>query len=163
MVTRLDDPLVRQTIADARTAARAGRVHPSPADWRDAWIYFVLLDRFNNPAASPAGTWDRFYSQRQGGTFTGVTAQLDYLATLGCGAIWLSPVVKNPRPDDWEYNYHGYATQDFLNIDERFASDGTRRNRRSGVDGARRPRLTLVASTSSSTSSSTTRAACSTT
>ena len=126
MLTRLDDPLVRQAIADARAAALAGRAHPSPADWRDAWIYFVLIDRFNNPDAPPAGTWDRFYSRRQGGTFKGVTARLDYLRDLGCGAIWLSPVVKNPRPDDWEFNYHGYATQDFLNIDERFASDGTR-------------------------------------
>jgi glycosidase len=126
MLTRLDDPRIQQTIAAARAAALAGRAHASPADWRDVWIYFVFIDRFNNPDASPAGTWDRFFSRRQGGTFTGVTAKLDYLRELGCGAIWLSPVVKNPRPEDWEFNYHGYATQDFLNVDERFASDGTR-------------------------------------
>ena len=30
-----------------------------------------------------------------------------------------------PSPTDWPYNYHGYATQDFLTIDGRFASDGT--------------------------------------
>ena len=23
---------------------------PSPVDWRDCWIYFLMLDRFNNPA-----------------------------------------------------------------------------------------------------------------
>ena len=126
MLDRLDDPLIRKAIADARAAGRAGRIHPSPADWRDVWIYFILIDRFNNPARAPAGTWDRFHSRRQGGTFKGVTGRLDYLRDLGCGAIWLSPVLKNPRPDDWEFNYHGYATQDFLNIDERFASDGTR-------------------------------------
>jgi fructose-specific component phosphotransferase system IIB-like protein len=37
-------------------------------------------------------------------------------------------VLRNPFPDtapDWPYNYHGYATQDFLTIDGRFASDGT--------------------------------------
>jgi hypothetical protein len=22
---------------------------PSPEDWRDRWIYFLMLDRFNNP------------------------------------------------------------------------------------------------------------------
>jgi glycosidase len=126
MITRLDDPIVRQAVADARASALEGRVHASPADWRDVWIYFVFIDRFNNPDAPPAGAWDRVYAKRQGGTFSGVTARLDYLRELGCGAIWLSPVVKNPRPDDWEFNYHGYATQDFLNIDERFASDGTR-------------------------------------
>ncbi len=125
-ITRLDDPSIRQAIADARAAALAGHTHPSPADWRDVWIYFVFIDRFNNTDVAPACTWDRAYSRRQGGTFKGVTAQLDYLRELGCGAVWLSPVVKNPRPDDWEFNYHGYATQDFLNIDERFASDGTR-------------------------------------
>ena len=43
---------------------------------------------------------------------------------LGAKAIWISPVLKNPRPD-WEHNYHGYGIQDFLSIDERFAFDGT--------------------------------------
>ncbi len=126
MIKRLDDPFVRQTITAARTAAQAGTLHASPVDWRDVWIYFILIDRFNNPHQAPAGAWDRYYSRRQGGTFRGVTAQLEYLRELGCGAIWLSPVAKNPRPEDWEYNYHGYATQDFLNVDERFGSDGTR-------------------------------------
>jgi len=126
MITRLDDPLVRQTVSDARQAAMSGGVHPSPVDWRDVWIYFILIDRFNNPATPPAGTWDQRYAWRQGGTFKGITAQLDYLRDLGCGAIWLSPVLKNPRPEAWAYNYHGYATQDFLNVDERFGSDGTR-------------------------------------
>ena len=23
--------------------------YPSPVDWRDHWIYFLMLDRFNNP------------------------------------------------------------------------------------------------------------------
>jgi hypothetical protein len=26
---------------------------PSPADWRESWIYFMMVDRFNNPAAPP--------------------------------------------------------------------------------------------------------------
>lgn len=51
-------------------------------------------------------------------------AQLGYLERLGVKAIWLSPVLKNARPA-FQYNYHGYATQEFLNLDERFASDGT--------------------------------------
>ncbi|MBK8475794.1 MAG: alpha-amylase [Opitutaceae bacterium] len=139
MPTRLNDPSVKQFLADAKAAALSGTtrtvvVHgqpravpvafPSPTDWRDHWIYFLFLDRFNNAAAAPAGEWNRRYAKRQGGTFAGVTAQLDYLQNLGCGAIWMTPVLKNPRPD-WDYNYHGYAAQDFLNIDERFASDGT--------------------------------------
>ena len=98
---------------------------PSPGDWRDCWIYFLMLDRFNNPAAAPSGTWNQVFSQRQGGTFKGVQSQLAYLADLGAQAIWLSPVLKNSKPD-FPFNYHGYSTQDFVNVDERFASDGTR-------------------------------------
>jgi DDE family transposase len=43
---------------------------PSPVDWRDCWIYFLLLDRFNNadrPPASPA--WNQRFDFRHGGTF----------------------------------------------------------------------------------------------
>lgn len=97
---------------------------PSPIDWRDCWMYFLMVDRFANPQAPPNFGWNERYDYRQGGTFRGVTDQLDYLHELGVKALWLSPILKNPRPD-WQYNFHGYDTQDFLNIDERFASDGT--------------------------------------
>jgi glycosidase len=136
----LSSPEVADAIRAARQAAatnatRTVRVrgvdrqipypYPSPVDWRDHWIYFLMLDRFNNPDSAPRGTWNRRFDFRQGGTFAGVTAQLDYLEALGVGAIWLSPVVKNARPDSWRWNYHGYGTQNFLELDPRFASDGT--------------------------------------
>jgi glycosidase len=98
---------------------------PSPTDWRDCWMYFLMIDRFANPQAPPKGPWNRRFEYRQGGTFKGVIAQLDYLRDLGAKALWLSPVLKNSRPN-WQYAYTGYDTQDFLNIDERFGSDGTR-------------------------------------
>jgi glycosidase len=84
-----------------------------------------LIDRFNNPGKPPNGTWNCRFDLRQGGTLTRVQAQLGYLEQLGARAIWLSPVLKNSRPD-WQFNYHGYGQQDFLNVDERFASDGQR-------------------------------------
>jgi glycosidase len=98
---------------------------PSPTDWRDCWMYFLILDRFANERFPPNGVWNQRYEYRQGGTFNGVTAHLDYLRDLGVKALWLSPVLKNSRPD-WQYTYPGYDTQDFLHIDERFGSDGTR-------------------------------------
>ena len=52
-----------------------------------------------------------------------MTARLPYLKSLGIGAIWLSPVLKNPC-EAANMSYPGYATQDFLNLDARFASDG---------------------------------------
>ena len=97
---------------------------PSPTDWRDCWIYFLILDRFNNTQFPPKAPWNQRFEYRQGGTFNGVTAQLDYLSELGVKALWLSPVLKNTRPDS-QYTYPGYDTQDFLQIDERFGSDGT--------------------------------------
>jgi glycosidase len=97
--------------------------YPSPEDWRDCWIYFLMIDRFNNPAADPRHGWNRAYNFRQGGTFEGVREQLGYLRSLGVGAIWLSPVLKTPCPDSWEYTYPGYGIQDFLNVDERFGTE----------------------------------------
>ena len=94
-------------------------------DWRDHWIYFLLIDRFDNPQHPPKGTWNRRFDFRHGGTFTGIQAQLGYLEQLGVTAVWLSPVLKNARTDS-AFNYHGYGIQDFLDLDERFASDGTR-------------------------------------
>ena len=95
---------------------------PSPEDWRDQWIYFLLMDRFNNPRTPPANLpWDGEVGVFQGGTYNGVRAQLDYLQDLGAGALWLSPVSKNCQYNP--YSYHGYGIMDFLQIDPRFASD----------------------------------------
>ena len=148
MPSSIFDAEVTQTIRAMQVAAESpqtrpvrvdGQVRqvpypfPSPGDWRAAWIYFLMIDRFNNPARPPASTradpataWDGKYGFRQGGTFKGVQQQLGYIAGLGARALWLSPVLKNSAPAEWPYNYHGYGAQDFLNVDARFASDGTR-------------------------------------
>jgi len=141
MPTTITSPDLLQAIQAAQTAASQGQTKtvsvsgqqikiphpfPSPADWRDCWIYFLMLDRFANAVALPRGpAWNQIFSQRHGGTFKGVQAQLGYLASLGAKAIWLSPVLKNSKPA-FNFNYHGYEIQDFVNVDERFASDGTR-------------------------------------
>jgi glycosidase len=61
-----------------------------------------MIDRFNNPVAPPkdAPSWNRPYGFRQGGTFKGIESKLDYLKGMGVGAVWLTPVVKNPAPKD---------------------------------------------------------------
>lgn len=139
MATSILSPGVQQTLKEAQERANQSATKtvsvngvdraipfpfPSPADWRDQWIYFILIDRFNNPFAIPNGIWNEVYDFRQGGTFAGITQQLDYIQTLGAKALWLSPVLKNSKPD-WQWNYHGYSIQDFLTVDERFGSDGT--------------------------------------
>jgi len=95
---------------------------PSPQEWRDLWIYFLLVDRFNNPQARPRfAPFDGLHGIFQGGTFDGVRAQLDYLKQAGVGAIWLSPVLKNCQYNP--FTYHAYGIQDFLQVEPRFASD----------------------------------------
>src|SRR3954462_2588354 len=118
-------PQIKRVTLDGRVREVAFPF-PSPVDWRDCWIYFLMLDRFANPTAGPRGpAWNQVFGHRHGGTFTGVQSQLAYLADLGVKAIWLSPVLKSSKPD-FDFNYHGYGAQDFVNVDERFASDGTR-------------------------------------
>jgi glycosidase len=116
---------ILQTLNDAQIGRCA--YTPSPADWRDHWIYFLITDRFNNSLAPPRERWDAPVGTFQGGTFDGVREQLDYLKDLGVGALWISPVLKNPQYDG--FAHHGYGAQDFLSIDPRFASDVERAGR----------------------------------
>jgi glycosidase len=129
----IDDAQFQTVIADAQRGRRVPKPFESPVDWRDVFIYFVFLDRFaaagnqqpRSTQANPPKAWNQVFGFRQGGTFEGLRAQLPYLANLGVTAIWISPVLKNSKPPGWEFNYHGYAAQDFLNVDGRFASNGT--------------------------------------
>ena len=119
MPTSINDREVQAVLDQAR--AGHGTLFPSPEDWRDQWIYFLMLDRFNNPKAPPRNLpFNAEFSKFQGGTYNGVRDQLKYLQQLGVGAIWLSPVLKNPQFD--EHAYHGYGIQNFLAVEPRFAS-----------------------------------------
>jgi glycosidase len=96
---------------------------PSPADWRDQWIYFLLVDRFNNSLAPPRHLPfdDPNYYDFQGGNLASIQDRLPYIKQLGAGVIWLSPVLKNVPFQGG--TYHGYGIHDFLHVDPRFARD----------------------------------------
>ena len=141
---------------------RRQRFHPSPADWRDQVLYFLLVDRFsdgqegsrplldrhNRGAARPQGDdgqawrWDRWAQSGahrwQGGTIKGVQSKLGYLQNLGITAIWLSPVFKQRGHLD---TFHGYGIQDFLDVDSRF---GTRRDLVELVDAAHQKDIRII-------------------
>src|SRR5574337_1021925 len=104
-------------------------VFPSPYDWRDLFIYFLLVDRFDNnqpdlppydPASTPKGRDPAQGAVFQGGNLRGIIRRLDYIRGLGANAIWLSPVFKNrqEKPD----SYHGYGIQNFLEVEPRFGT-----------------------------------------
>ena len=109
-------------VAVNRTRRTIPAPFPSPADWRDIVIYFVMVDRFHNPNAPPANLpYDAPFGEFQGGTLKGIREKLPYLQSLGAGALWLTPVFKNPQY--LSEPYHGYGIQDFLRVDPRFGSE----------------------------------------
>jgi glycosidase len=120
MPTSIFDNTIQATLNQARAVPRL--LTPSPEDWRDVCIYFLMLDRFDNPQAAPKHLpYDGLCNEFQGGTYDGVRSRLQYLKDLGVGALWLSPVLKNPQFDS--HAYHGYGIQNFLSAEPRFASD----------------------------------------
>ena len=101
--------------------------HPSPRDWSDQVIYFLLIDRFSDeledgykdasgqivqgstPLFSPGDAnnavqtvtdiqdWEDAGTQWLGGTLKGIQSKLGYLKRLGVTALWISPVLRQ-RP-----------------------------------------------------------------
>jgi glycosidase len=98
-------------------------------DWRDAVLYFVVVDRFadgnpgNNVRVGRAAK-----GAFHGGDLQGLRERLDDIAELGVTALWITPVVKNIDGfvtgagfPDWAY--HGYWADDFTRTDARFGSE----------------------------------------
>ena len=123
-----------------------GRVFPSPVLWRNHVFYQILPDRFSDGREPERPLYDRDDPQRHrvsdhgawmkaglgftGGTLRGILSKLDYLEGLGVTGLWINPAFQQ-RPD--LQTYHGYAIQNFLEIDPRF---GTRQDLRDLVDAA---------------------------
>ena len=72
--------------------------------WQKTIAYEIYPKSFNDTAAQ--GT----------GTIGGITAKLDYLASLGVGAIWITPCYKSPMVDN------GYDVEDYRQIDPSFGT-----------------------------------------
>ena len=102
-------------------------------------MYFAMADRFRDGDAAnnvPAGSDPALYDPAQadisrylGGDLRGLeTALADgYFNKLGVTALWLTPVVRNVwrsgyDSGGWKSGYHGYWTQDWLDIDPHLTS-----------------------------------------
>jgi len=94
-------------------------------EWREEFIYFLLVDRFHDdltrkPAKSNSSKGYGDSEQLKhicGGTIRGIINNLDYISELGCTSLWLSPLFEN-NPE----SYHGYAIQNYLEVDKRFGT-----------------------------------------
>lgn len=120
--------------ARPRTSVAAGpAVDPF---WRNATVYFLLTDRFDNgdpanddavPAPEEAGLLRGF----EGGDIRGVTQRIEegYFNALGVDAIWTTPLIANVRGSviegEWgrTYAYHGYWPSDWSKVDPRLGTE----------------------------------------
>jgi len=85
--------------------------------WRGAIIYQVYPRSFYD--SNHDGTGD----------LSGIRAKLDYVASLGVDAIWISPFFKSPMRD------FGYDVSDYRKVDPIFGSNADFKRAREG--GAR--------------------------
>ena len=74
-------------------------------------IYQIYVDAFAR------GSSDRAPGRQRGGDLEGATERLDYIASLGADAIWLTPIFSSPSD-------HGYNITDYFHVDSRLAPDG---------------------------------------
>ncbi|GEJ56566.1 alpha-amylase family glycosyl hydrolase [Anaeromyxobacter diazotrophicus] len=130
--------------------AHRGRFTPSPRAWEDLVFYFLLPDRFSDaketdyrgndglvirgagtPKYTPASNGNAIGTEQEaaawreagkgwcGGNLRGLASKVGYLARMGVTAIWVGPVFKQVAGLD---TYHGYAIQNFLQLDPRFGA-----------------------------------------
>ncbi len=127
------------------TAAATEEKEKTPFSWRNATIYFLLTDRFNNGDKSNDVNFDRTGKAAklrgfEGGDIKGVTRKIKdgYFDTLGVTAIWLTPLVEQVHGGTNEgtgftYGYHGYWAKDWTALDPNF---GTEQDLKELVDNA---------------------------
>ena len=114
---------------------------PSPTNWQDEVLYFLLPDRFSdgketsrplltiedlkalrqstNEPVRVWADWAKSGERWQGGTINGIRSKLGYLNELGVTTIWVAPVFKQRARVN---SYHGYGIQDFQDVDPRFGT-----------------------------------------
>ena len=84
----------------AAAAASAGQV----SWWQTTSIYQIYPRSFQDSDGDGVGD------------IPGITSRLEYLAGLGVGALWLSPIFKSPMKD------FGYDISDFMDVDPIFGT-----------------------------------------
>ncbi|HEX7077192.1 MAG TPA: alpha-amylase family glycosyl hydrolase [Candidatus Eisenbacteria bacterium] len=109
--------------------ARAPAAVADSSSWRDAVLYFAIVDRFAD--GDPSNDYQVDPQSKgafHGGDLKGLREHVDEIAGLGVTALWITPVVKQIPGfvtgagfADWPY--HGYWADDFTRIDRRFGDE----------------------------------------
>lgn len=116
-----------KSVNDIDLSAKRGKKYWNcHREWREEFVYFLMIDRFHDSNKRHTADFEERHSgygedtdlnKQCGGTLRGIINNLEYIRNLGCTALWLSPVFKN-NPE----SYHGYAIENYLEIDERFGT-----------------------------------------
>lgn len=85
----------------------------SKKEWASRSIYQVLTDRFARTDGDTKQCAD--FHKYCGGSWKGITKNLEYIKGMGFDAIWISPVVDN-TPD----GYHGYWARNWEEVNSNF-------------------------------------------
>lgn len=112
-------------------------------DWRDAIMYFVMIDRFadGDPANNAPIAGVEMPGQYQGGDFVGLTKKIEegYFNDLGINTLWITSPLDNadnanPGSDGHSYSgYHGYWPADLEAAESKL---GTEAELKAMVDAA---------------------------
>ncbi|NVB78182.1 MAG: hypothetical protein HOV81_07300 [Kofleriaceae bacterium] len=112
-------------------------------DWRDAIMYFVMIDRFSDgdPANNAPIAGVEQPGQYQGGDFVGLTKKIEegYFTDLGVNTLWITSPLDNadnanPGSDGHQYSgYHGYWPKDLSAAESKL---GTEAELKAMVDAA---------------------------
>ncbi|WMW79751.1 alpha-amylase family glycosyl hydrolase [Undibacterium cyanobacteriorum] len=118
-----------------KTQAKTSAKNSAPFHWKNATVYFLLTDRFNNADKKN----DLAYGRRadaaplrgyMGGDLKGVTEKIKegYFDALGVNALWITPPVEQIHAGTDEgtgksYGFHGYWARDFTKVDANLGSE----------------------------------------
>ncbi len=103
--------------------------------WKNATVYFLLTDRFNNGDKTNDFPLNRkkdgaVLRSFEGGDLKGITLKIKegYFDKLGVNAIWMTPIIEQVHGATDEgtgktYAYHGYWAKDWTRLDPNFGTE----------------------------------------
>ncbi len=134
-------------------APAASKAQSKPFHWKNATVYFMLTDRFNNGDRRNDLSYGRQADAAplrgyMGGDLKGITAKIKegYFDKLGVNVLWMTPPVEQIHAGTDEgtgksYGFHGYWTKDFTRVD---ANLGTEQDFKEMVETAHQHGLRIL-------------------
>jgi len=102
--------------------------------WKNATVYFMLTDRFNNGDLANDHSYNRTATPGVlrgflGGDIKGIINKIEegYFTQLGVDVIWMTPLIEQVHGYDESaeltYAYHGYWPKDWTAVDKNYGSE----------------------------------------